>query len=109
MCWTVNGQKAEFVDVVEGQAKVQEVFNVSKSRTVAGFVVTDGMISRGADIHVIRNSEEIFVGPISSLKHYKDDVKQVRAGTEGGMVIEGFSEMEQGDVLEGHKLTEATL
>jgi len=103
-----KNKKAEFVDVVEGQAKVQEVFNVSKSRTVAGFVVTDGMISRGADIHVIRNSEEIFVGPIASLKHYKDDVKQVRAGTEGGMVIEGFSDMEQGDVLEGHKLTEAT-
>ena len=103
-----KNKKAEFVDVVEGQAKVQEVFNVSKSRTVAGFVVTDGMISRGADIHVIRNSEEIFVGPIASLKHYKDDVKQVRAGTEGGMVIEGFSDMEQGDVLEAHKLTEAT-
>ena len=87
---------------------MQEVFNVSKRRTVAGFIVTEGTISRGADIHVIRNNEEIFVGPISSLKHYKDDVKQVRAGTEGGMVIEGFSEMEQGDVLEAHKLTEAT-
>ena len=102
-----KSKKAEFVDVIEGQAKVQEVFNVSKGRTVAGFVVTDGVISRGADIHVIRNNEEIFVGPISSLKHYKDDVKQVRAGTEGGMVVEGFSEIEQGDVLESHKLVEA--
>ena len=103
-----KNKKAEFVDVIEGQAKVQEVFNVSKGRTVAGFVVTDGSISRGADIHVVRNNDEIFVGPISSLKHYKDDVKQVRAGTEGGMVIEGFSELEEGDVLEAHKLTEAT-
>ena len=57
---------------------------------------------------MIRNNDEIFVGPISSLKHYKDDVKQVRAGTEGGIVIEGFSEIEEGDVLEAHKLTEAT-
>ena len=103
-----RNRKAEFVDVVEGQAKVQEVFNVSKGRAVAGFIVTDGTISRGADIHVIRNNEEIFVGQISSLKHYKDDVKQVRVGTEGGMVIESFSEMEQGDVLEAHKLKEAT-
>ena len=103
-----KNKKAEFVDVIEGQAKVQEVFNVSKGRTVAGFVVTDGSISRGADIHVVRNNDEIFVGPISSLKHYKDDVKQVRAGTEGGMVIEGFTEIEEGDVLEAHKLTEAT-
>ena len=103
-----KNKKAEFVDVIEGQAKVQQVFNVSKGRTVAGFVVTDGSISRGADIHVIRNNDEIFVGPISSLKHYKDDVKQVRAGTEGGIVIEGFSEIEEGDVLEAHKLIEAT-
>ena len=103
-----RNRKAEFVDVVEGQAKVQEVFNVSKGRAVAGFIVTDGTISRGTDIHVIRNNEEIFVGQISSLKHYKDDVKQVRVGTEGGMVIESFSEMEQGDVLEAHKLKEAT-
>ena len=87
---------------------MQEVFNVSKGRNVAGFIVTDGMISRGADIHIIRNNEEIFVGPIASLKHYKDDVKQVRAGTEGGVVIEGFTEMVEGDVLEAHKLTEAT-
>ena len=103
-----KNKKAEFVDVIEGQAKVQQVFNVSKGRTVAGFVVTDGSISRGADIHVVRNNDEIFVGPISSLKHYKDDVKQVRAGTEGGIVIEGFSEIEEGDVLEAHKLIEAT-
>ncbi len=103
-----KNKKAEFIDVIEGQAKVQEVFNVSKGRTVAGFIVTDGMISRGADIHIIRDNEEIFVGPIASLKHYKDDVKQVRAGAEGGVVIEGFTEMVEGDVLEAHKLTEAT-
>ncbi|SVC10366.1 uncharacterized protein METZ01_LOCUS263220, partial [marine metagenome] len=103
-----ENKKAEFVDVVEGQAKVQQVFNVSKGGTVAGFVVTEGTISRGSDIQVIRNNEEIFIGAISSLKHYKDDVKQVRAGVEGGIVIDGFSDVQEGDILEAHKLTEAT-
>lgn len=102
-----ENKKAEFVDVVEGQARVQEVFNVSKGRAVAGFIVTEGTISRGSDIHVIRNNEEVFVGSISSLKHYKDDVKQVRAGVEGGIVIGGFSDVQEGDVLKAHHLTEA--
>ena len=102
-----ENKKAEFVDVVEGQARVQEVFNVSKGRAVAGFIVTEGTISRGSDIHVIRNNEEVFVGSISSLKHYKDDVKQVRAGIEGGIVIGGFSDVQEGDVLKAHHLIEA--
>ena len=92
-------------DVVEGYATVRAVFNLGRRGRVAGIYVNDGTISRGAEIHIMRNNEQLFAGPVASLKHFKDDVREVNAGLEGGIVVAGFQEYQEGDILEAH-LTE---
>jgi translation initiation factor IF-2 len=91
-------------DIVEGVATVRAVFKVGR-RTggVAGVYISQGRISRGGKINVIRGSKSIFSGPISSLKHFKDDVRELTTGLEGGVVLEGFSGFQEGDVLESHQ------
>ncbi len=88
-----------YVEVVEGHAEVRASFSI-QSRNVAGVYVTDGKITRGALARVMRNGEEVFESNVSSLKRFKDDVKEVAAGFECGVVIEGFSEFEIGDIIE---------
>jgi len=92
-------------DVVEGYATVRAIFNMGRRGKVAGIYVNDGVISRKAKIQVLRNNEQLYSGPITSLKHFKDDVGQITAGLEGGIVVEGFQDYSEGDILEAH-LTE---
>jgi len=84
---------------VEGHAEVRANFSI-RGRNVAGVYVTDGKITRGALARVMRNGEEVFESTVSSLKRFKDDVKEAAAGFECGVVIEGFSEFEIGDIIE---------
>jgi translation initiation factor IF-2 len=90
-------------DVVEGIATVRAVFGIGRKMKVAGIYVNNGLISRGADIHVLRNSKRLFVGPVASLKHFKDDVRELNTGLEGGIVVEGFQDYAEGDILEAHR------
>ena len=90
-------------DVVEGFATVRATFSVGRRNKAAGVYVNEGRISRGADIHVLRNNKSLFVGPISSLKHFKDDVREITTGLEGGVVLEGFQDFQEGDILEAHR------
>ena len=90
-------------DVVEGRATVRAVFNLGRRGRVAGIFVNDGAISRGATLSVIRDRRVLFSGPIASLKHFKDDVREVRNGLEGGVSLEGFNDYKEGDVLEAHR------
>ena len=90
-------------DVVEGRATVRAVFNLGRRGRVAGMFVNDGAISRGATVSVIRGRQVLFSGPIASLKHFKDDVREVRNGLEGGVSLEGFNDYREGDVLEAHR------
>ena len=91
-------------DIVEGVATVRAVFKVGRRiGGVAGVYVTQGRISRSGQISVLRGSQSIFSGPISSLKHFKDDVRELTTGLEGGVVLEGFSGFQEGDVLESHQ------
>ena len=83
-----------------GEAEVRQVFSVSKIGTVAGSYIRSGMISRNALVRVMRDGETVHTGAISSLKRFKDDVKEVKAGFECGIGIEGFDEVNEGDVLE---------
>jgi translation initiation factor IF-2 len=94
-----------------GQAEVRDVFKVPKLGLIAGSVVTDGVINRGAGVRVIRNGVVIFEGEISSLKRFKDDVKEVGKGYECGIGIVGYSDVKTGDFLESFKIVqeEATL
>ena len=86
-----------------GQAEVKEVFNVPKLGQVAGCMVTDGVINRGAKVRVIRDGVVIYEGEISSLKRFKDDVKEVAKGYECGIGVVGYNDIKVGDFLESFK------
>jgi len=93
----------EYREVVEGQATVRTVFNLGRRGKVAGIFVNNGLISRGATISVIRGGQPLFSGPIASLKHFKDDVREVRNGLEGGVALVGFEDFQEGDLIEAHR------
>jgi translation initiation factor IF-2 len=94
-----------------GQAEVREVFKVPKLGAIAGSVVTDGVINRGAKVRVIRDGVVIYEGEISSLKRFKDDVKEVAKGYECGIGVVGYNDVQPGDYFESfHEVEEkATL
>jgi translation initiation factor IF-2 len=89
-----------------GQAEVREVFSVPKLGHIAGSVVTDGVINRGAKVRVIRDGVVIYEGEVSSLKRFKDDVKEVSKGYECGIGVVGYSDIKPGDFLESFKEVE---
>ncbi len=89
-----------------GQAEVREVFKVPKLGLIAGAIVTDGVINRGAKVRVIRDGVVIYEGEVSSLKRFKDDVREVSKGYECGIGVEGYSDVRPGDFLESFKLIE---
>ncbi|MFA5368192.1 MAG: translation initiation factor IF-2, partial [Dehalococcoidia bacterium] len=90
-----------YVDVVEGHAEVRAVFT-TKAGTVAGTYVTGGKITRGSMAKVLRGGVAIYTSSISSLKRFKDDVKEVTSGFECGIGVEGFTAFEQGDIIEAY-------
>ena len=92
-----------FKDVVEGEASVREIFEIGQKGTIAGFYVNKGKLTREATIHVIRNGELLHEGDIISLKHFKNDAREVSNGNEGGVLINGFNKFEEGDILEAHR------
>ncbi len=94
---------------VIGHAVVQAVFRISKFGNIAGCRVTDGEIRRNAHIRVIRNDKAIFEGPLGSLKHLQDDVREVRQGFECGISLKGFDDFEENDVLECYVIEKVAL
>lgn len=91
---------------VIGRVDVKTIFHVPKVGTVAGCYVTDGHVERTAKVRVLRDDVVVFDGKIASLKRFKDDVKEVQAGYECGIGIEGFQDIKPGDVLEIYKVEE---
>jgi len=89
-----------------GQAEVREVFNVPKLGQVAGCLVTEGVINRGAKVRVIRDGVVIYEGEISSLKRFKEDVREVAKGYECGIGVQGYNDIKAGDYLESYKEVE---
>ncbi len=83
-----------------GNAEILEVFNISKVGKVAGCRVTEGKVERGAHVRLIRDNIVVHEGKLSTLKRFKDEVKEVVAGQECGMAFEGYQDMRQGDVIE---------
>ncbi len=90
----------EYVQVVIGQADVLAVFKITKVGAIAGCRVSKGEIRRNAKARVLRNDEEIFSGELASLKHEKDDVREVRTGFECGIALKGFDDFEVGDIIQ---------
>jgi translation initiation factor IF-2 len=89
-----------------GQAQVREVFTVPKIGAIAGCIVTDGTINRGAKVRVIRDGVIVYEGNISSLKRFKDDVREVTKGYECGIGIINYNDIKEGDFLESFKEVE---
>ena len=89
-----------------GRAIVRQTFKASGVGTIAGCYVTDGLIERGAKARIFRGDKLIFDGNIASLKHFKDEVKEIKTGFECGMVFENFSDVEVDDNIEAYKMVE---
>lgn len=85
---------------VIGEAEVRETYSVSKVGTIAGCMVTSGVVRRNAKIKIVRNGKIIFEGKLGSLKRFKDDAKEVRQGFECGLTIENYNDIKQGDIIE---------
>ncbi|MFV0499498.1 MAG: translation initiation factor IF-2 [Bacilli bacterium] len=94
----------EFEEVNLGQVEVRETIKVSKIGTVAGCYVTDGLIKSDASIRLIRDGIVIYEGELSSLKRFKDDVKEVKNGYECGLTIKNYNDIKIGDILEAYEL-----
>ncbi|MCY3827027.1 MAG: translation initiation factor IF-2 [Candidatus Dadabacteria bacterium] len=93
-------------EVVVAHMDVKELFHVSRVGTIAGCMVSDGRVSRDNSIRVVRDGTVVFDGKVSSLRRFKEDVKEVQSGYECGITIENFNDVKQGDVFELYKLEE---
>ncbi|MFH1220726.1 MAG: translation initiation factor IF-2 [Candidatus Eisenbacteria bacterium] len=91
---------------VTGNAEVRKVFGIRRVGTIAGCYVTDGTLVRNGFVRVLRNGELVVDGKISSLKRFKDDAKQVTQGYECGVGVEGFDDLQEGDVIQAYVLEE---
>ncbi len=95
-----------YEEQVTGHAVVRQTFKASGVGTIAGSYVLDGKITRGSKARIIRDGEQIFEGPLASLKRFKDDVKEVAAGYECGLVFEGFNDLQEDDMIEVYIMVE---
>lgn len=96
----------EYKEKIIGEAIIRETFKVSKVGTIGGFMVTSGKITRDANARVIRDGVVIFDGKLASLKHFKDDVKEIGNGQEGGLMIENYNDIKVDDVIEAYVMEE---
>jgi len=108
--WVVNFVKGlvkpELIEVVVGRAEVKRLFNVSNVGLVAGSIVREGKIIRDGTVRVLREGKVIGEGKITSLKRFKDDVKEVMEGYECGIKVDGVKDIKEGDIIELYELKE---
>ena len=95
-----------FEEKVIGHAEIRQIFKASGIGNIAGSYVLDGSFQRGCKVRITREGEQIFEGNLASLKRFKDDVKEVKAGFECGLVFEGFSEIQEMDIVESYIMVE---
>ncbi len=93
-------------ETVIGQVEIRQVFSVSKVGSIAGCLVTEGTVKRTSSVRLLRNHVVIWTGELDSLKRYKDDAKEVKAGMECGLSLKSYNEIEVGDVLEVFEVQE---
>ena len=96
----------EFEEIVLGQAEVRATFRVPRAGTVAGCYVTDGQITRNSKVRLLREGVVVYDGTLSSLKRFKDDVREVNQGYECGMGLDNFQDVKEGDVIEAYEMRE---
>ncbi len=98
--------EAELVEKKLGAAEIRQIFSLGKGRNVAGCMVTEGTINRSRKARLLRHGEVIHESKISTLKRFKDDVKEVRAGYECGINVDGYDDYAEGDIIECFEVTE---
>lgn len=95
-----------FEEKVIGHAEVRQIFKASGVGNIAGSYVLDGVFERGCRVRVSREGTQIFEGDLASLKRFKDDVKEVKTGYECGLVLDGFNDIQELDIIEAYKMVE---
>ncbi|MDR3259651.1 MAG: translation initiation factor IF-2 [Fusobacteriaceae bacterium] len=96
----------EFKEIYLGRIEIKKVFKVSKVGNIAGCIVVDGKVKVSCSVRILRNGIIVYEGKLSSLKRYKDDVKEVTAGQECGLGIENFNDIKEGDIVENFEIEE---
>src|ERR1700688_160454 len=96
----------EIKETIVGLAQVREVFRSSKFGQVAGCLVSEGYVRRNNPIRVLRDNVVIFEGALESLRRFKDDVTEVRAGTECGIAVKDYNDVQEGDQIECYSRVE---
>jgi translation initiation factor IF-2 len=92
------------VERLTGKAEVRQVFRISKAGNVAGCMVTDGVVKRSSNVKLMRDGVEIWHGKLSSLKRFKDDVREVKEGFDCGIALEGFDDVKEGDIVQAFEI-----
>ncbi len=95
-----------FEEKIIGHAEVRQIFKASAVGNIAGSYVQDGVFQRGCKVRITRGGEQIYEGELASLKRFKDDVKEVKAGYECGLVFDGFDKMQELDIVEAYIMVE---
>jgi len=95
--------KPDIYEQITGNVEIREVFNISKIGNVAGCMVKDGLVSRNSKIRLLRDNIVIHTGKLASLKRFKDEVKEVKSGFECGLMLENYSDIKTGDVIETYE------
>lgn len=92
-----------YEEVIIGQAEVRQIYKVSKVGTIAGSMVTDGLLKRDCSVRLIRNGVVVYTGKLGSLKRFQNDAKEVSAGYDCGLTIENFNDIKEGDIVEAYE------
>jgi translation initiation factor IF-2 len=92
------------VEKLVGKAEVRQVFRISKAGNVAGCMVVEGVVRRSSNVRLVREGAEIWQGKLSSLKRFKDDVRDVKEGFDCGIALEGFNDVKEGDVIQAYEI-----
>ena len=95
-----------YMKKVIGHAQVRQLFKASGVGTIAGSYILDGLFQRNCKVRITREDEQIFEGALASLKRFKDDVKEVKAGYECGLVFDGFNDVKEEDLVEAYIMVE---
>jgi translation initiation factor IF-2 len=96
-----------YVEVIDGRATIQAVFSAGKGAKVAGVMINEGKVTRNASVRVRRGKQVLADSTVSSLKRFKDDVREVAAGYECGVGVKDFHDFQVGDVLEFYRMERA--
>ena len=95
--------KPDISEKITGNVEIREVFNISKIGNIAGCMVKDGLVSRNSKIRLLRDNVVVHTGTLASLKRFKDEVKEVKSGFECGLMVENYSDIKIGDVIETYE------